>query len=251
MSKLSRLEQFFRKDMDCQLVEGKPSYLTEQLLELADIPSEGASSQNGYDKYIYELIESLPDGLLLDCGAGLRPEYFSNVVNFEISNTASTDVLGVGEDLPFVEGTFDAVISMTVLEHVKDPFKCAAEIVRVLKPGGKLLCCVPFLQPQHGFPNHYYNMTAQGLRALFEGSLTIDNHIVTPWGKPIVALTWLVREWCNGLSENDKRQFLKLSLSTFLKDYSEFLDASYVKNLSEAKNFELAASTYLTATKPI
>jgi hypothetical protein len=26
---------------------------------------------------------------------------------------------------------------------------------------------VPFLQPLHGYPHHYYNMTGEGLRNLF------------------------------------------------------------------------------------
>ena len=87
-----------------------------------------------------------------------------NVVNYEIVDYDTTDVIGLGDTLPFNDCVFDAVISIAVLEHVRYPFACAAEIVRVLKRGGELECSVPFLQPLHGYPHHYYNMTSQGLR---------------------------------------------------------------------------------------
>jgi SAM-dependent methyltransferase len=128
------------------------------------------------------MIVSLPDGLLLDCGAGRRPTYYSNVVNYEIVDYDSTDVLGVGEYLPFKDDMFDAVISVAVLEHVCDPFRCATEISRVLKPGRRLICGVPFICPLHGYPHHYYNMTGQGLRALFEDKLEIEDHTVPEKG---------------------------------------------------------------------
>ncbi|MFO1125627.1 MAG: class I SAM-dependent methyltransferase, partial [Methylocystis sp.] len=104
-------------------------------------------SENGYDAETVEWIESLADGLILDVGAGYRPVYYSNVVNFEMMDYPTTDVIGAAHRLPFKDDAFDGVISIAVLEHVKDPFRCAAEIARVLKPGGWLKCCVPFLQP--------------------------------------------------------------------------------------------------------
>jgi hypothetical protein len=50
-----------------------------------------------------------------------RDKFFENVVNFEIAAYGSSDVLGVGERLPFADNTFDCVFSFAVLEHVKDP----------------------------------------------------------------------------------------------------------------------------------
>lgn len=55
----------------------------------------------------------------MDCGAGCRSDYYENVINYEIVSYDSTDVVGVGESLPFEDETFDAVLSCAVLEHVK------------------------------------------------------------------------------------------------------------------------------------
>ena len=45
--------------------------------------------------------------------------------------------------LPFEDGSFDAVFSHALLEHLKDPVKAAREFRRVLKPGGMLGVCTP------------------------------------------------------------------------------------------------------------
>ncbi len=47
--------------------------------------------------------------------------------------------VGVGEDLPYKNGHFDAVVCVDVLEHVKDLTKVMAMVERVLKPGGTFL----------------------------------------------------------------------------------------------------------------
>jgi SAM-dependent methyltransferase len=38
--------------------------------------------------------------------------------------------------LPFADGSFDICYSSNVLEHVSDPWRMAAEMVRVTRPGG-------------------------------------------------------------------------------------------------------------------
>ena len=45
--------------------------------------------------------------------------------------------------LPWPDHTFELVTSQTVLIHVPDPAAALAEMVRVLRPGGVLLCAEP------------------------------------------------------------------------------------------------------------
>ncbi|MBN1953923.1 MAG: class I SAM-dependent methyltransferase [Anaerolineae bacterium] len=52
-------------------------------------------------------------------------------------------VQSLGERLPFADGSFDLVFSHEVLEHVDDDRACAAEMVRVARPGGSIVVFVP------------------------------------------------------------------------------------------------------------
>jgi SAM-dependent methyltransferase len=52
-------------------------------------------------------------------------------------------VESVGEHLPFADDVFDFVFSNEVIEHVADDAQYAAEMVRVTKPGGRLLIFCP------------------------------------------------------------------------------------------------------------
>ena len=229
----------------------KYDFLTEGLRQETAIAETEAVSSHGYDEFVEKLIADHADGMLLDCGSGKRPIYYSNVVNYEIVDYDSTDVIGVGEALPFKSNSFDGVISIAVLEHVRDPFTCAAEISRVLKPGGKLICAVPFLQPEHGYPNHYYNMAPQGIRALFDRRLVIDDHKVTESILPIWTLTWFLSSWAAGLTGNARKEFEALRIGELLgADPTHLLDKSWVKELPVRKTFELASATLLFAHKP-
>jgi len=247
--KLKCIEPLLRLDLPHVRRGAKCDFLTDDLRVQTGATDTSAISAHGYDPYAVELIEGCRDGLVLDCGAGKRPVYYPNVVNFEIVNYDTTDVLGAGELLPFMDGSFDAVLSLSVLEHVRDPFQCAAEIARVLKPGGKLICCVPFLQPLHGYPHHYYNMTGEGLRALFERRLHIDRHIVPRSTLPLFSLTWFVQSWARVLRGDVREQFLSLRMSDLLRQPEELQDERWVTELSDEANFELASATMLFAHK--
>jgi ubiquinone/menaquinone biosynthesis C-methylase UbiE len=50
---------------------------------------------------------------------------------------------GSAETIPFPDETFDFVTCQTVLIHLLDPQRAISEMLRVLKPGGLLLCAEP------------------------------------------------------------------------------------------------------------
>ncbi|MBT6266458.1 MAG: 3-demethylubiquinone-9 3-O-methyltransferase [Tateyamaria sp.] len=55
------------------------------------------------------------------------------------SNLDITYDVGVGEHMPYSDDTFNIVVCVDVLEHVRDLSQVLAEVARVLKPGGLFL----------------------------------------------------------------------------------------------------------------
>jgi SAM-dependent methyltransferase/uncharacterized protein YbaR (Trm112 family) len=80
---------------------------------------------------------------------------------------ARVSVIADGHDLPFADGTFDAVVCQAVLEHVLDPYRCVAEIHRTLKPGGLVYAETPFMQQVHAGPYDFTRFSLLGHRRLF------------------------------------------------------------------------------------
>ncbi|MGA9852144.1 MAG: class I SAM-dependent methyltransferase [Gammaproteobacteria bacterium] len=76
------------------------------------------------------------------------------------------DVFADGHAIPFAGSSFDTVLLLEVLEHVRDPECVLREIARVLKPGGRLLLSVPFLYPLHDAPHDYQRYTEYGLQQI-------------------------------------------------------------------------------------
>jgi SAM-dependent methyltransferase len=248
--KFERLSPLLRRDLPHRTHNDIADFLSDALRQESGLGDTAAVvSSNEYDGFAWDMIRRLKDGLILDCGAGSRSVYIENVVNFEIAAYPSTDVIGVGEELPFQDNSFDGVLSLAVLEHVKNPFRCAAEIIRVLKPGGELICAVPFLQPEHGYPHHYYNMAPQGLRALFADDLHIDAHRVLRSTHPVWTLNWIIRSWANSLSGGLRESFLDLPLKELLRNPLDLINRPWARDMPEAATFELASATVLFAHK--
>ena len=57
-------------------------------------------------------------------------------------------VNGDGTGLPFGDDTFDYIVCSEVMEHIPDDSAAAAELARVLKPGGLLAVTVPTFLPE-------------------------------------------------------------------------------------------------------
>ncbi len=224
-------------------------FLSDELRTVGAIDDTDAISSWGYDPIASGIIEEFSDGLVLDAGSGLKSVYYENVVNLEVASYPSADVIAIGERLPFETGSFDAVLSLVVLEHVRDPFRCAAEIARVVRPGGRIYVAVPFLQPYHGYPHHYFNMTRRGLEELFADEFDIEQCSTASYGLPIFTLTWFLDSYLKGLPPATARRLGAMRVRDLLRDGHEYLDKPFVGELSPEATEELACSNFLTATK--
>jgi len=71
-------------------------------------------------------------------------------------------IRGLGEHLPFVDGSFDLVVCLWVLEHLSDPAATLGQVRRVLKPGGHFV----FLTPNMRNPLMLANRIGKALPAL-------------------------------------------------------------------------------------
>ena len=124
------------------------------------------------------------------------------------------------------------------------------ELIRALKLGGQLYCTVPFLQPDHGYPHHYFNMTHQGLKSPFDHALEVTDQKVLESTGSVWTLTWFLQRWSAQLPEIAKNQFLSLRVSDLIGSPEQLLSQEWVKFLPMAAQFELASATVLFATKP-
>lgn len=127
---------------------------------------------------------------ILHIGAGGSPMRYPNCVEFEHKIFRHTDVVGDAHQLPFRDGAFDRVFALNVFEHLREPKRAAAEILRVLKPGGAVSIHTAFLQALHEEPHHYYNATEFGVREWFS-DFEIDTLQVTGNFGPGVMLGFL------------------------------------------------------------
>jgi SAM-dependent methyltransferase len=97
-------------------------------------------------------------------------------------------------DIPFGAGYFDAVICNAVLEHIENPEQVVAEFARVLRPGGALYLCVPFMQPEHLDPTDFQRYTIDGLAALVRRH-GFDVREAGAMHSVYTTLAWIFMEW--------------------------------------------------------
>lgn len=81
-------------------------------------------------------------------------------------------------DLPFESGSFDAVVSQGVLEHVIDPHRAAEEIHRVLKPGGLVFSTTPFVLGVHLPVADYTRFSRLGVIRLFRRFTPVECDVI-------------------------------------------------------------------------
>lgn len=132
---------------------------------------------------------NLENAAILDNGCGLGTymarfsAFTSRCFGLEIEQeravkalaTGAGVVQAAGETLPFASHSFDFVFSNEVIEHVADDQRAAAEMVRVLKPNGRLLLFCP---------NRWYPVEQHGIywRGVYKfGNIPLVNYLPDRW----------------------------------------------------------------------
>jgi len=169
--------------------EGRPC-LSEDLSEPQVMPQDHIS--NELPEEALEVIREIK-GWVLNLSAGGSRHKFDHVVEMEFAVFRHTDVVGDAHHLPFDDNCFDAVVVMNAFEHYHDPRRVAAELYRVLKPGGRIHIRTAFLQPLHEKPYHFYNCTRYGMERWFEAFETELMHVSTNFC-PNHTLAWVASE---------------------------------------------------------
>ncbi len=124
-------------------------------------------------------------GNVLEIGSG-KPENGEYVYSmrhvFPHDNVRMSDIVpDFGHEVIDVtamefDSEFDAIVCLSVLEHLPDPAAAVDAMYRALKPGGSALVGVPFAYPLHDEPADYWRFTEHGLRRLMAGFDGVEIH---------------------------------------------------------------------------
>jgi SAM-dependent methyltransferase/uncharacterized protein YbaR (Trm112 family) len=144
------------------------------------------------------LLERTATPVVLLVGGGIRGKGMSELtgepairlINVDPSPNSTAAVFCDAHDLPFRDGSVDAVVAQAVLEHVADPWRCAEEIHRVLKPDGIVYAETPFMQQVHLQGFDFTRFSHMGHRRLFRRFAEIESGAVAG---PGTALSWAWR----------------------------------------------------------
>ena len=153
-------------------LRGEPSYVWR------------AGQQRRLDMILAAAGERAAGRILEDgCGVGMYLARLArearSVVGLEIEHERGLEALalvervvcGAGEQLPFPADHFDLVLSHEVIEHVRNDRDAIAEIVRVLRPGGRLaLFC-----PNRGYPFETHGIYWRG--SYHFGNIPLVNYL--------------------------------------------------------------------------
>jgi uncharacterized protein YbaR (Trm112 family) len=252
--------RFKRQQMHCERCGAAYRIQTEVPVfvqePLSVVSSDHRSNPIGPD---FEVILHQGNEFVLHIGAGATAEKYPNCIELERNIFRHTDVVGDAHALPFRDNAFDRVFAFNVFEHLDDPKKAAAEILRVLKPGGAVALHTAFLQALHEEPRHFYNATEFGVRAWFD-KFEIESCRVSPNFGPAVMLAFLMSSVIDTLRQSGVSGREQLIVrETTVGDWADFWTAKtappagfeVLQNLPQTAQGKIAAGFELIARKPI
>jgi SAM-dependent methyltransferase len=149
------------------------------------------------------------------CGCDINPVYIQAATEFATSKFIDNTFRVINDDgtIPFANSSCDTVVSFDVLEHVDNVARCMQEMVRVLKPGGKLFAVFPqFYQPFESHLGFVTNMP--GLQILIPPRVLssafrreLNNRADSFWYRPLKLEPWERLPTLNGIT---KRSFMRI-----------------------------------------
>jgi len=237
------------------VVDGHP-YLFPGLAHVEKRPVEHIS--NPPPEELIERMRSTP-GLVLNVSAGGTPQRLDNVIEAEVALFRHTDLIADAHCLPFADASFEGVVSLNAFEHYHDPVKAAAEMRRVLKPGGWIYVRTAFLQPQHEAPWHFFNCTKYGLMKWFEGFESSRLQVSDNFN-PSYSLSWIAAEAESALrrdvSEQAAQAFMREPMGSFVRYWREEATRSQpvwkaFEGLSQESQEVLSAGFEFVGRKPL
>lgn len=198
------------------IIDGKP-VLVRAIREIHLTPPKGNVISKNSASYKPSSSVGCRDWVM-HLGCGEVPSDDPQVISVDILPTTAADIVAEGEALPFADNCLGAVESGAVFEHVYDPFAVIAECKRVIREGGYFLTDTAFMQPYHGFPAHYFNMTPVAAERYFADDFELVSSWVGPGANPGTAtlltlerlMLALGREKANELKDISVMQFIEL-----------------------------------------
>lgn len=125
-------------------------------------------------------------GNVLDIGCGQSPykflldsaktKYFGiDIIEANSFGYNNPDITSFdGKNIPFADGTFDAVICTEVLEHVQDYQYLINEIYRTSKSNADVIVTIPWSARYHYIPYDYFRYTPSSLKTMFSSFTKVE-----------------------------------------------------------------------------
>jgi len=148
-----------QRNFDKAALRGEPSYVWR------------AGQQRRFDMIIQYAGERIKGKILENgCGVGMYVEHLSpfggTVIGLEYdferaaeARTNSPHIINAGgEFIPLPSSTFDLILSHEVIEHVQDDRSAIREMIRILKPGGRII----LFCPNRGYPFETHGIYRKG-----------------------------------------------------------------------------------------
>lgn len=148
-------------------------------------------------------------------------------VNTDVTLSHRTEVVVDSHDIPFADGSFDGVIIQTVLEHVADPYRCVAEIHRVLKPGGVVYAETSFIQQIHMRQYDFTRFTHLGHRRLFRSFDEVESGAVSG---PGMALAWSYQYFMLSFARSEAARLAVKAFTRYTAFPLKYFDRRLVEN---------------------